>query len=141
MQNLKHILLLISLITFFNCSKKKEDYTQYLNGYWEIKHVTLNNGTEKSYKINETVDYIQILNDSVGVRKKMKPKFDGTYSTTNFQEKFTFNLSENGLELNYKTPYYSWKETIQSISKSEMTVVNDNKDVYLYKRYQPIKLD
>ncbi len=103
--------------------------------------MTLNNGTEKSYKINETVDYIQILNDSVGVRKKMKPKFDGTYSTTNFQEKFTFNLSENGLELNYKTPYYSWKETIQSISKSEMTVVNDNKDVYLYKRYQPIKLD
>ena len=71
----------------------------------------------------------------------MKPQFDGTFKTSNNSENFTFKIENDSFNLHYKTPYYSWKETILKISKDEMKVINQSKDVYLYKRYTPINVE
>ena len=133
-------LIFIFILTIFSCSKDKTQFTNNLEGYWEIKEVKLNNGVEKQYTVNETIDYIEITSDSSGFRKKMKPEFDGTFKTSKNSETFTFKIENDSFNLHYKTPYHNWKETILDISKDEMKVINQSKDVYLYKRYTPINI-
>ena len=134
---MKKTLLLLIILTV-SCSKDKTQFSKHLDGYWEIKHVKLSNGIEKEYTINETVDYIKIVNDTMGFRKKMNPQFDGTFKTSKDSEQFTYKIENDSFNLYYKTPFYSWKETVLDITKNEMTVINNNKDVYLYKRFTPI---
>ena len=137
---MKKLALLLILI-IFSCKEDKSHFTENIDGYWEIKYVKLNNGYEKEYTVNETIDYIEITSDTSGFRKKMKPQFDGTFKTSNNSENFTFKIENDSFNLHYKTPYYSWKETILEISKDEMKVINQSKDVYLYKRYTPINVE
>ena len=137
---MKKLALLLILI-IFSCTEDKSHFTENIDGYWEIKYVKLNNGYEKEYTVNETIDYIEITSDTSGFRKKMKPQFDGTFKTSNNSENFTFKIENDSFNLHYKTPYYSWKETILKISKDEMKVINQSKDVYLYKRYTPINVE
>lgn len=137
---MKKLALLLTLV-IFSCTEDKSHFTENIDGYWEIKHVKLNNGYEKEYTVNETIDYIEITSDTSGFRKKMKPQFDGTFKTSNNSENFTFKIENDSFNLHYKTPYYSWKETILEISKDEMKVINQSKDVYVYKRYTPIKVE
>ncbi len=136
---MKKLALLLILI-IFSCKEDKSHFTENIDGYWEIKYVKLNNGYEKEYTVNETIDYIEITSDTSGFRKKMKPQFDGTFKTSNNSETFTFKIENDSFNLHYKTPYHNWKETILDISKDEMKVINQSKDVYLYKRYTPINI-
>ncbi|TVZ47167.1 lipocalin-like protein [Olleya sp. Hel_I_94] len=129
------------LIVLVGCSKNPEDLKQHLSGYWEINEVTLSNGTKKVYNINETIDYITIDKDSVGFRKKLKPNFNGTYQTSKDVEHFIFKIENDSLNLYYKTPFANWKETILHASKDKLQIMNQNKDLYLYKRYTPITVD
>ncbi len=41
----------------------------------------------------------------------------------------------------YKTSYAEWKETVLEASEKHLKVRNENKDVYLYKRYTPLHLE
>jgi len=131
----------ILLIIITSCTKNPETLKEHITGYWEIKEVILNDGTKKQYRINETIDYIQINQDSVGFRKKLKPNFNGTYETSRDIDKFIFKIENDSLHLYYKTPFSSWKETVLEATENKLTVVNQNKDLYLYTRFTPINLD
>ncbi len=135
-------LIYISILTLiFSCSKNPEDFKQHLSGYWEIKEVTLKNGTKKQYTINQTIDYIKINEDSIGFRKKLKPNFSGVFETSNSLEDFIFKIENDSLNLYYKTPFASWKETVLHATKNQMQIINQNKDLYLYQRYTPIVIE
>jgi len=131
----------IVLLLILSCSNNPEQFKQHITGYWEIEEVILKDGTKKQYTINETIDYIEINNDSVGFRKKLKPNFGGTYQTSKNQEQFIFKIENDSLNLYYSTPFAKWKETILKASNDKLQVINQNKDLYLYKRYTPITLD
>ncbi len=133
-----YYLLFVLLI---GCSKNPEDLKQHLTGYWEISEVILKDGTKKQYSINETIDYIEITEDTLGFRKKMKPNFNGTYETSKDTEHFVVKIEKDSLNLYYKTPFSSWKETVLHASKDKLQVINQNKVLYLYKRYTPITID
>ena len=128
-------------IILVSCSQNREDFKQHVTGYWEISEVILNDGTKKQYKINETIDYIEITNDSIGIRKKLKPNFNGTYETSKDIDTFVFKIENDSLNLYYKTPFSSWKETILKASEDKLQIINQNKVLYLYKRYTPITID
>ncbi|WGD35082.1 lipocalin family protein [Olleya sp. YS] len=130
----------ILLILIVSCTKNPKDFKQHITGYWEIKEVTLNDGTKKQYNFNNTIDYIEI-NDTTGFRKKMKPNLDGTFQTSNNLERFTVKVENDSLNLYYKTPFSNWKETILHANNNQLQVINKNKDLYLYQRYTPITLD
>ncbi len=141
LSNFKYVLSLIVVLSLLSCSTNPETYIQHIEGYWEIEKVTLSNGFEKEYKFNETIDYIS-LNDSLkGFRKKMKPGINDTYFTSDDAEAITIKIENDNLNIYYTTPYAKWKETVLEATPINLTIINENKDVYLYKRYTPINLD
>jgi hypothetical protein len=108
-----------------------------LNGYWEIDKVTMANGKTKSYKVSTTIDYIEIK-ELLGYRKKVYPKFDGTYDTSNDAEPFTIVSKDNIFEMHYKNELSKWVEKIESINNISFTVINEEGFYYTYKRFIPI---
>ncbi|WP_299226353.1 lipocalin family protein [uncultured Psychroserpens sp.] len=126
------------MITIFGCSKDPNTYINHLNGYWEIKKVSLSNGTEKEYSFSDTIDYIEITDSLIGFRTKLKPNLSGGYETSSNRERITVKIVNDSLHLMYTTPYSNWKETVLNADKDHLLIVNTNKDVYLYKRYEPL---
>ena len=113
----------------------------YIEGYWEIENVTLKTGEQKDYSFNNTIDYIELGDSLSGFRKKLMPRLDGTFATSDSTERFVLKMEGDSLQVYYETPFTSWKETILFADENQMRVVNADKVQYLYKRYEPIKLD
>jgi hypothetical protein len=111
-----------------------------LNGYWEIEKVVLKDGTEKEYKMNETVDYI-FYKDQKGFRSKVIPQFDGGFLSNKTKENFTILEEDTYTVVAYKTDFATWKEKIIKIEKDKFEVENENGITYYYKRHTLIQLD
>ncbi|WP_425077055.1 lipocalin family protein [Psychroserpens sp. S379A] len=142
MKKEQRLLCFIVLIGIcFGCSKNPNSFIPHLNGYWEIEEVTLSNGTKKSYTYNDTVDYIEISDSLTGFRTKLKPNLSGTYETSTDKEGITIKIENDSLHLLYTTPYASWKETVLNANKDQLLIINANKDMYLYKKYEAFNLD
>ncbi|MEO1029953.1 MAG: lipocalin family protein [Bacteroidota bacterium] len=135
------LVLLSLLLLTLSCSKNPETYIPHVEGYWEIEEVTLPNGEKKQYQFNETVDYISVNDSLRGFRKKLKPGINDTYFTSDDAESFVLKIENDSLNVYYKTPYAQWKETILEASSTQLKVSNQDKVVYVYKRYTPINLD
>lgn len=135
------VLIILFTLMLFSCkSESPKEKIPLLSGYWEIEKVTLKDGTVKEFTINPTVDFIEIK-DSMGIRKKVSPKLDGTFTTFNQNETFTIKVDNNLIILNYKTPYDTWKEKVLEINEQKLLVENEDEKVYQYKRYTPINLE
>ena len=83
---MKRIISIFTFLLLVSCQSeiKKEDLSK-LNGYWEIKEVSMPSGEKKDYKVNETIDYFQVKNN-VGFRQKVMPRFDGKFGTNDIKE-------------------------------------------------------
>jgi len=111
-----------------------------LNGYWEIEKVTMANGQTKEYKVNTTVDYIEVKELS-GFSKKVYPKFNGTFDTSNDAEYFTIILEQDRFEIHYKSELSEWVEVLKSLDEKSFSVTNTENITYYYKRFEPINVD
>ena len=138
---MKPLFLILFLFIIMSCSDNPESFIEHINGYWEIEKVVLANGSEKEYTYNETVDYFNISDSLFGFRKKLKPNFEGKYLTSKHSESFKVVIENDSLNIYYKTPYDSWKETILHASEDKLKVINSRKNVYLYKRFIPINIE
>ena len=133
--------VLIFFMVVMSCSNNPEEYIEHINGYWEIKEVVFADGKKREYSINETIDYIQLNNSLKGFRKKMKPGINDTYFTSDDAEAITAKIEDNELNLYYSTLYFNWKETVLDADENQLKVRNENKVVYLYKRYHQINIE
>ncbi|WP_179319517.1 lipocalin family protein [Winogradskyella helgolandensis] len=124
-----------------SCSANPETYIEHVEGYWEIQEVTMADGSKKEYKFNETIDYISISDNLKGFRKKLKPGINDTYFTSGDAESIQLIVDDNALNIYYTTPYNNWKETVLEATPQQLRIINEDDNVYLYKRYTPIKLD
>lgn len=138
---LKYLYITILLFVCFGCSKDPNSFIPHLNGYWEIQEVTLASGIKKTYSYNDTIDYIEITDSLTGFRTKLKPNLSGTYETSSVKERINIKIENNSLHLLYSTPYSEWKETVLNANKDELLIINTNKDMYIYKRFEPFNLD
>lgn len=134
-------LVILLCVICLGCSKTNTIDINAINGYWEIEEVTLSNGAIKQYNFNETIDYIKINDSLKGFRKKLKPSFNDAYFTSANAENLVLKTENDSVNLYYSTPFAQWKETILEATNERLMLVNENNDVYLYKRYTPIKLD
>ena len=121
-------------------NKISQEELTLLNGYWEIEKVTLANGQTKEYKVNTTVDYIE-LKELSGYRKKVYPKFDGTFDTSNDAEQFTIIVQQDRFEMHYKSELSEWVEVLKSLNGNSFSVTNTENITYYYKRFEPINVD
>ncbi|MFN3754220.1 hypothetical protein [Flavobacterium sp.] len=130
------------LITFLllSCQAdvKKEDLSK-LNGYWEIKQVTLADGETKDYKVNETIDFFEVK-ENVGYRQKVMPQFDGTFKTNGIKENLKILEIDNVYFVEYKTDYGKWNEEIIQIEDSTLVLKNKQNLIYTYKKFKPFSL-
>ena len=139
--NSKYLLYILGILFLNSCSNNPETFVEHLEGYWEIEEVTLADGSKKSYTYNDTVDYIEISDSLAGFRIKVKPLFDGSYETSKDSEQFTIKIENDSLNLYYKTPFDTWKETVLLATEDQIKVINKNKAVFLYKRFIPIDIE
>lgn len=136
----KIVVLVVFSILLLSCNQTitKTDIAK-LNGYWEIEKVIKKDGDKKEYKINETIDYIEIKSNK-GFRKKVYPQYDGKYLVNDVKEDITITDSSGIFYINYKTDYANWKEQIISIKDSSFTVQNSEKLKYSYIKQVPFSL-
>ena len=131
----------ICFLLLFGCGKKiVENDLKNLNGYWEIAKVKLPNGETKEYTVNPTVDYIE-LDAMKGFRKKLQPKFNGTYSASDDADRFTIKKIENQFIIIYINSLTAREEQLIALSKDAFTVKNSENISYFYKRYKPININ
>lgn len=138
---MKNTLKIIFVCLFFvSCQQKitPEDIAK-LNGYWEIEKVSFKAGDDKEYKMNENFDFFEITNDK-GVRRKVRPQFDGTFLVNDDYEKVNIRFEKEHVYLDYTTAYAKWSEELVSISDDEMLIKNDQNKEYQYKKTGPINL-
>lgn len=122
------------------CQEKvKHEDVLKINGYWEIEKVNLPDGNEKNYKINQTIDYFEVKNDS-GFRKKVTPQFDGKYLVNDEFEKVKVIVEGDKIYLKYATEYSEWKEEVVELSDEKLVVKNDAAIEYEYKRPTPFSV-
>ena len=131
-------LFLTFLIISCQTDVKKEDLSK-LNGYWEIKQVTLADGETKDYKVNETIDFFEVK-DNAGFRQKVMPQFDGTFKTNGIKESLKIFEVDNTFFIECKTDYGKWNEEIITIEDSTLVLKNKQNLVYTYKKFKPFSL-
>lgn len=138
---MRYVYFFIAAIGLIGCQNKVNQLDlPFLNGYWEIEKVSFPDGTEKEYTVNTSVDYIEI-NDLKGYRKKVQPKFNGTYDTSNDAEMFTIYEKDGVFTINYATDLSEWHEKIVSLSENSFTVLSEDNLKYQYKRFEPINIE
>lgn len=138
---MKKIILYVALLLFFACGKNPETLITHLNGYWEIDEVTMPDGSKREYTYNDTVDFLSISDSLHGFRKKLKPGFDGTYTTSDDAEELTLKIENDSLNIYYTTDFANWKETVLDATDDKLLIINAQKIKYLYKRFEPINVE
>ncbi len=132
--------LFILMIVLTGCSNtiSKENLAN-LDGYWEITEVQFPSGAKKNYTVNPSIDYIEI-DKMTGFKKKMSPKFDGSYDTSNDAEIFTIIEKDGQFILSYENKLSKWEERLSTLTKDTFSVINEDNITYKYKRYEPINI-
>ena len=138
---MKQITVCFIIFSLLSCTSNPEAYIEHLNGYWEIEKATLADGSNRTYNYNDTIDFISINDSLIGFRKKLKPNLLGTFQTSNDSELLKVVIEQDSLNLYYETPFSQWKETVLKATSEKLIIQNERKDVYLYKRYQPLDLN
>lgn len=132
-----HLILLVFVLFSFGC--KNKEYTladfQTLNGYWQITAVIYPDGTEKKYKQPPAIDYIE-LNGDQGYKKKVYPKLDGTFQTSDDAIQLRV-VKKNGAGyfLSYQNASNSWQEGINYLGEDYYSVATADGNVYCYDRF------
>lgn len=136
---MKRVLLIFSIFILLSCSEDDpSEKLQNLNGYWQIEKVETDKDSVIEFRLSQYIDYIEI-NDSVGFRKKLKPKIDGGYITTpNKPEKITARVEDNSLILYYQTPFDEWKEEVIEATGEKLVILNQDNKKYYYQRHKPL---
>lgn len=138
---MKKVLLLTTLF-FFGCKPHPVDYIEFINGYWEIENVYKNGKLLKEFKISQEIDYFRINNDLSGFRKKLKPNFNGSYTTSKDQLNFKLEIKFNKrLIIVYEDNNTIFVEEITKVNKTNLSIKNDKGMVYNYKVYKPLELN
>ena len=137
---MKRIISIFTFLLLVSCQSeiKKEDLSK-LNGYWEIKEVSMPSGEKKDYKVNETIDYFQVKND-VGFRQKVMPRFDGKFGTNDIKEEIKIIEKDAHFFIEFKTNYGKWQEEIITIKDSTLILKNKEELIYEYKRHIPFSI-
>ncbi|MEO9891269.1 hypothetical protein [Aurantibacter sp.] len=136
---------IIVLFIFCSCkSEVAEKDLNFLNGYWEIEEVIFTDGSSKEYGVNTSVDFIKIENKK-GFRKKVQPKLDGTFNTTNDTDIIVITDNKGRFSINYTNNINEGvvdqrSELLVALSENNYSVRNLDGITYHYKRFQPFNI-
>lgn len=137
---LAFFITLLALVTTACSTPDAEKLIPYLNGYWEIETVEMEDGSIKEFGVANWVDYIEIGNNN-GIRKKVSPTLQGGFLVTHDFEEVHVKIENDSLNLYYTTEFDNWKETVLKADEQNLVILNQDQKKYTYKRFLPINLD
>lgn len=137
---LAFFITLLALVTTACSTPDAEKMIPYLNGYWEIETVEMEDGSIKEFGVANWVDYIEIGNNN-GIRKKVSPTLQGGFLVTHDFEEVHVKIENDSLNLYYTTEFDNWKETVLKADEQNLVILNQDQKKYTYKRFLPINLD
>lgn len=117
-----------------------KDNFELLNGYWEIKSVTLANGNHKDYGMNPTIDYIEIKGFK-GFRKKMQPNLSGSFQTSDDAAFFYLDSVAMESKMHYTKGNSQWVEILLEVNSKSFSTRDLEGNIYYYQRFEPINLN
>ena len=128
-------LILLIFLNFTYCKINKIDDIKAIEGMWEIYSVSSKGEVFYPQGESPVVDYYTFDSDSTGTKKKLKPNFNKTFSSSFDEINFEIKKNNGLIYLNYITETNNWKETIKKLTKKEL-VISNNKFEYHYKRFE-----
>jgi hypothetical protein len=137
---MKYFFIILLSTLLLSCNAKVDSNAiPKINGYWEIQQVVMPNGEKKEYKINETIEFFQILKRK-GFRQKVMPQFDGRFLTNTLKDTIQIIQKENQFFILNTTRYGKWEEEIIQLEDSILVIKDKKKVKYTYKRYIPFSI-
>ena len=128
-------LIFLIFFQFTFCKKNTIDDIKTIEGFWEIYSVS--SGEEVFYLKGKSplVDYYVFNSDSTGTKKKLKPNFNKTFSSSLDEINFEIRKINGLIYLNYISETNNWKDMIVKLTRKELVISND-KFEYHYKRFE-----
>lgn len=115
------------------------DKLELLNGYWEIEEVRTQDGQTRTYPASSTIDYIELRGEA-GFRKKVQPRLDGGFSTSDDAIRFRILQRGDAIYLVYNTEEENWEEELTALEEDTFSLRSAGGLTYQYKRFEPIEL-
>ena len=128
-------LILLIFLNFTYCKINTIDDIKAIEGIWEIYSVSSKGEVFYPQGESPVVDYYTFDSDSTGTKKKLKPNFNKTFSSSFDEINFEIRKNNGLIYLNYITETNNWKEIIKKLTKKEL-VISNNKFEYHYKRFE-----
>ena len=132
----KFVYLVIPIcLQFIFCNLKGVDDVKVIEGMWEIYSVSSKDEVFYLKGNSPLVDYYVFNSDSTGTKKKLKPNFNKTFSSSLDEINFQVKRINGLIYLDYISDSNNWKERIKKLSKNEL-IISNNKFEYHYKRFE-----
>ena len=128
-------LILIIFLNFTYCKINTIDDIKAIEGMWEIYSVSSKGEVFYPKGESPVIDYYAFNSDSTGTKKKLKPNFNKTFSSSFDEINFEIRKNNGLIYLNYITEMDNWNEIIKKLTKKELVISND-KFEYHYKRFE-----
>ncbi|WP_148214393.1 hypothetical protein [Robiginitalea biformata] len=125
------------LLLAFSCSGVSKADLHHLEGYWEIREVEFPDGNNKEFPASPMVDYFSMQGRS-GYRKKLQPRMDGTFETSDDALPLEVLEREGLWLLRYTGEEGDWEETLVDLGPQNLALRDPAGVVYRYVRYQPL---
>jgi len=121
-----------------SCKSEVSTYIPFIEGYWEIVNVSKDQKKVKDYKMSGSVDYFKVNADLSGYRKKVTPRFDGSFEISQHISEFTLSIKDNHLWVIYTNNNVTYSEEIVRANNSSLILSNSDGFIYTYKPYEPL---
>ena len=132
-------LLLLTTVLWSSCTSVSKDDIQHLKGYWEIASVASDGEVFQPKGAPPSVDFYQMINDSLGTKKKLVPSFGEKYSGSEDEIDFRVIKKEGKYFIQFFNALEEWEEEITKLNTTELILLHSEKS-YHYKRHQKITL-
>ncbi len=132
-------LLFLSTALITSCTSVSKDDLKHLKGYWEISSVKSHGEVFQPKGTAPAVDFYQMINDSLGRKKKLVPSFGEKYSSSEDEIEFRVIKKEEKYFIQFFNALEEWEEEITKLNATELILFHSEKS-YHYQRHQKITL-
>lgn len=127
--------LIIVCLEFTRCNNYEINDIKNIEGAWEVYSVSSNDEIFYPKGKSPLIDYYTFDSDSTGIKKKLKPNFNKTYSSSLDKIIFKITVVNDLVYLNYISKNNSWKERILKLTSKDL-IISNNKFQYNFKRVE-----
>tara|TARA_B100000212_G_C27167182_1_gene444448 strand:- start:168 stop:575 length:408 start_codon:yes stop_codon:yes gene_type:complete len=127
--------LIIVCLEFTRCNNYEINDIKNIEGAWEVYSVSSNDEIFYPKGKSPLIDYYTFDSDSTGIKKKLKPNFNKTFSSSLDKIIFKITVVNDLVYLNYISKNNSWKERILKLTSKDL-IISNNKFQYNFKRVE-----